>query len=56
MTLHNLNRKIINLGETLRSRYLYQMQENKDLVSYIVAKHCKNQIIKNKIINLVQCH
>ena len=56
MHSNKLNSKIISLGENLRNRYLYGMQEDKDILSFLIVQHKKKQTIKDKIINIIQCH
>ena len=49
------NKKIISLGENLRSRYLYGMQEGKDIISFLIARNHRKQFIKRKILKLIEC-
>lgn len=55
MQYKDLNRKIILAGEALRSEYLYQIQDRKNLVEFLTITHYKKQLIKNKILKLIKC-
>lgn len=55
MPYKSFNNKIIKLGENLRSRYLYGMQEDKDIMSFLIARYYKRQFIKRKIVKLIEC-
>lgn len=50
------NKEIERAGENLRKLYLYQIEDNKKLVDYMLAKHNKIKLYKAKILKLVQCH
>jgi hypothetical protein len=49
------NKTIEKEGEHLRKLYLYQIEDNKNLVNFLIAIHNKKKTIKNKILKLTQC-
>lgn len=55
MTVSTLNKAIINNGEELRNRYLYQLQDKKDIVKYLVNIFNKNNYNKNKLTKILKC-
>lgn len=53
---HQSNKDLQAYGEELRNRYLYAMQEKKDVAKYLLLINKKNNIITNRILNLIRCH
>lgn len=51
-----INNSLIKIGEELRNRYLYNMQEEKSVLYFLINRFNKKQHIQKNILKLVQCH
>lgn len=49
------NKEIEKQGEHLRKLYLYQIEDNKNLVDFLIAKNCKTRMKKQRILKLLKC-